>query len=60
MLESTILYKKCPQLILLLITVDYIEYELTMFYPQDGGKISWHRYRTKLRHCHHIYATRLG
>jgi len=25
------------------------------FYPQDGGETSWHRYRTKLRHCHSMY-----
>ena len=23
--------------------------------PQDGGKISWHRYGTKLRHCHRMH-----
>jgi len=22
---------------------------------QDGGKINWHRYRTKLRRCHPMY-----
>jgi len=21
-------------------------------YLQDGGKINWHRYGTKIRHCH--------
>ena len=26
------------------------------FYLQDGGKkINWHRYETKLRHCHPMY-----
>ena len=24
-------------------------------YLQDGGKINWHRYGTKLRHCHPMY-----
>jgi len=29
---------------------------LSEFYPQDGGKkINWHRYGTKLRHCHPTY-----
>jgi len=25
------------------------------FYLQDGGKINWRRYGTKLRHCHPVY-----
>ena len=25
------------------------------FHLQDGGKINWHRYGTKLRHCHPVY-----
>ena len=25
------------------------------FYLQDGGETSWHRYGTKLRHCHPMY-----
>ena len=26
------------------------------FYLQDGGKINWHRYGTKLRHSHSMYS----
>ena len=28
---------------------------LWQFYLQDGGRIKWHRYGTKLRHCHPLY-----
>jgi len=28
-------------------------------YPQNVGETSWHRYGTKLRHCHPIYVRRV-
>jgi len=28
---------------------------ICQFYPQDGGKNTWHRNGTKLHHCHPMY-----